>query len=136
MRAITVAWRLHPDADSQMKPCLIGSNRGVDRIRKMGLHLRRAGDSGEVQIETGEHLFGHLFIQRLTEKAQETRRCHQHQAIEIMGIVVNMEVLGQLMGKALGLLVMGIGGRFHAVSMVPLGINGSPGPIGQEFMIL
>ena len=100
------------------------------------MHLRRGVDSGEVQIETGEHLFGHLFIQRPTEQAQETRRCHQHQAIEIMGIVVNMEALGQLMGKALGLVVMGIGGRFHAVSMVPLGIDGSPGPVGQEFMIL
>ncbi len=119
-----------------MGPCLIGSNRGVDRIREVGLHLRRGVDSGEVPIEAGEHLFGYLFIQRPTEQAQETWRCHKHQAIEIMGIVVNMEALGQLMGKALGFLVMGIGGRFHAVSMLPLGIEGPPGPVGQEFLIL
>ncbi len=102
----------------------------------MRLHLRRAADAGEVQIETGEHLFGHLFVQRPTEQTQETRRCHQHQAIEIMGIMVNTQAFGQLMGKALCFLIMGIGGRFHGVSMVSLNIEASPRSVGQEFMIL
>ncbi len=102
----------------------------------MGLNVRRVVDSGEIQIDAGEHLFGHLFIQRSTEQAQETRRRHQHQAIEIVGIVVNVKALGQLTGKALGFLVMGIGGRLHAMSVMSLGIDRAPGPVGQEFMVL
>lgn len=65
-------------------------------------------------------------------KPKKRGRRHQYKMREGAGVVVMSQGFGQLMGKVLGFLILGVDRRFHAVTVLAMGIERAARAVGEN----